>query len=69
MQVASMLADLSSSAPVVPGTQVNGLDDMTGDLELNVASVLYVSGEESIQQVTFQQILQPRECTQLLSLL
>lgn len=51
LQVASMLADLSSSAPVVPGTQVNGLDDMTGDLELNVASVLYVSGEESIQQI------------------
>ena len=51
LQVASMLADVSSSEVVVPGTEVNGADDMTGDLELDPASVLYVSGEESVQQV------------------
>ena len=46
-----MLADISSDAIVVPGTEVNDVDDMTGDLDLDAASVLYVSGEESIQQV------------------
>ena len=46
-----MLADVNSDATVVPGTEVNSVEDMTGDLELNAASVLYVSGEESIQQV------------------
>ena len=46
-----MLADISSNAIVVPGTEVNDVEDMTGDLELDAASVLYVSGEESIQQV------------------
>ena len=49
-----MLADVSSEAIVVPGTEVNGVEDMTGDLDLDAASVLYVSGEESIQQVMFQ---------------
>jgi hypothetical protein len=52
MQVASMLADISSADVVVPGTEVNGVDDMTGDLEQEQATVLYVSGEESIQQVS-----------------
>ena len=47
-----MLADVSSDAIVVPGTEVNDVEDMTGDLELDAASVLYVSGEESIQQVS-----------------
>lgn len=46
-----MLADVTSDAIVVPGTEVNGVDDMTGDLKMDSASVLYVSGEESIQQV------------------
>lgn len=46
-----MLADVSSNAVVVPGTEVNNVEDMTGDLELDAGSVLYVSGEESIQQV------------------
>ena len=46
-----MLADVSSDAIVIPGTEVNSIDDMTGDLEMDAASVLYVSGEESIQQV------------------
>ena len=46
-----MLADISSDAVVVPGAEVNNVEDMTGDLELDAASVLYVSGEESIQQV------------------
>ena len=52
MQVASMLADISSADVVVPGTEVNGVDDMTGDLEQEQGTVLYVSGEESIQQVS-----------------
>jgi hypothetical protein len=52
MQVASMLADISSADVVVPGTEVNGVNDMTGDLEQEQATVLYVSGEESIQQVS-----------------
>ncbi len=52
MQVASMLADISSADVVVPGTEVNGMDDMTGDLEKEQGTVLYVSGEESIQQVS-----------------
>ena len=52
VQVASMLADISSADVVVPGTEVNGVDDMTGDLEQEQGTVLYVSGEESIQQVS-----------------
>ena len=51
LQVASMLADVSSEVTVIPGAEVNGADDMTGDLDVEPASVLYVSGEESIQQV------------------
>ncbi|DBB12270.1 TPA: hypothetical protein ACH3X3_006374 [Trebouxia sp. C0006] len=51
LQVASMLADISSADVVVPGTEVNGVDDMTGDLEQEQGTVLYVSGEESIQQI------------------
>lgn len=46
-----MMADVSDN---VSGSEVNGADDMTGDLELDVASVLYVSGEESVQQVRTQ---------------
>lgn len=44
-----MLADVSSEAIVV-----HGVEDMTGDLAPDAASVLYVSGEESIQQVMFK---------------
>lgn len=46
-----MVADFSGSATVVPGADVNGADDMTGDLEVQECGVLYVSGEESAQQV------------------
>ena len=46
-----MIADFGRNATVVPGVEVNGADDMTGDLELEESSVLYVSGEESVQQV------------------
>lgn len=46
-----MIADFGRSATVVPGVEVNGADDMTGDLELEESLVLYVSGEESVQQV------------------
>ena len=52
LQVASMIADFSNDTLVVPGGEVNGADDMTGDLEVEQALVLYVSGEESVQQVT-----------------
>lgn len=51
MQVASMIADYSRNTAVVPGADVNGVDDMTGDLEMEEGAVLYVSGEESAQQV------------------
>lgn len=47
-----MLADVSNAEVVIPGTEVNSADDMTGDLDVEQASVLYVSGEESIQQVS-----------------
>lgn len=49
--MASMVADFSGSTTVVPGADVNGADDMTGDLEVQECGVLYVSGEESAQQV------------------
>ena len=56
MQVASMIADIPRTAAVVPGTGLNGMDDMTGDLSEEPASVLYVSGEESVQQVILKNI-------------
>ena len=59
VQVASMLADISSTDVVVPGTKVNGVDDMTGDLEQEQGTVLYVSGEESIQQVSASGLICP----------
>ena len=46
-----MIADFGRNATVVPGAEVNGVVDMTGDLELEESAVLYVSGEESVQQV------------------
>ena len=58
-----MLADYGSSTTVVPGAEVNGLDDMTGDLELEENTVLYVSGEESVQQVG--QFVTLRDCIAL----
>ena len=60
MQVASMIADIPSNAAVVPGTGLNGVDDMTGDLSDDPASVLYVSGEESVQQVSLKVLLYSR---------
>ena len=51
VQVASMLAAPPASGLPGSSAAVNGADDMTGDLTPEGEALLYVSAEESVEQV------------------